>query len=147
MMWDKKGKLVQYVYHPDQPGKYGDVMPFKMDKSLELNKWHTVQTLVILNQPGQKNGVIQSWLDGKLVLNKKGMRFRNVSRLEIDRLLFASFFGGSGPYWAPRYDQYAYIDDVRISTKPVFYDDKRLFARKKKKTPRSNELKTSLAKK
>lgn len=121
MMWDKKGKLVQYVYHPDQPGKYGEGIPFDM-QPLELGKWHTVQTMVLLNQAGQHNGAIKTWLDGKLVLNKQKMRFRNTNKLEIDHFLFASFFGGSGPYWAPRKDFYSYIDDIRISPKPVFYN-------------------------
>ena len=149
MMWDKDGKLVQYVYHPDQPSKYGDVMPFDMDK-LELGKWHTVQTMVMLNKPGHKNGVVKSWLDGKLVLNKQGMRFRNVNRLEIDRLLFASFFGGSGPYWAPQKDEYAFIDDIRISTKPVFYSSHTLYAKKRaapKKAPQEKLKGRVLAKK
>lgn len=132
MMWDKDGKLVQYVYHPDQPSKYGDAMVFDMDRPLELGKWHTVQTMVLLNKPGQKNGAIKTWLNGKLVLNKQGMRFRNVDRLEIDRLLFASFFGGSGPYWAPRKDEYAFIDDVRISQQPVFYTHQTAFSKPKK---------------
>ena len=147
MMWDKDGKLVQYVYHPDQPGKYGDVMPFEMSDSIELGQWHTVQTMVLLNKPGLKNGAIKSWLDGKLVLNKQGMRFRNVDRLEIDRLLFASFFGGSGPYWAPRQDQYAYIDDVRLSTKPVFYSNNTLYANKKRQSPQRQYDNRALAKK
>ncbi len=128
MMWDKEGKLVQYVYHPDQPGKYGDVMPLAMQQPVTLGRWHTVQTMVLLNQPGEKNGVIKTWLDGKLVLDRQGMRFRNVDRLEIDRLLFASFYGGSGPYWAPRQDQYAFIDDVRLSPRPVFYKNDTLIA-------------------
>ena len=122
MMWDKNGKLVQYVYHPDQPSKYGDVMPFDMNSSLAMGQWHTIQTMVRLNQPGSNNGAIKSWLDGKLVLNKQGLRFRNINSLEIDRLLFATFYGGNGPLWAPRRDQYAFIDDVRISTEPVFFN-------------------------
>ena len=137
MMWDKDGKLVQYVYHPDQPGKYGDVMPLAMKKPITLGRWHTVQTMVLLNQPGHRNGIIKTWLDGKLVLNRQGMRFRNVDRLEIDRLLFATFFGGSGPYWAPQQDEYAFIDDIRISPRPVFYGNETIFAQQNRKIPTS----------
>lgn len=132
MMWDKDGKLVQYVYHPDQPSKYGDAMKLDMNP-LTLGKWHTVQTMVLLNTPGRKNGAIKTWLDGKLVLNRQGMRFRNINKLEIDRLLFSSFFGGSGPYWAPRQDQYAFIDDFRISREPVFFRHNTVYAKQPKK--------------
>jgi hypothetical protein len=121
MMWNNKGKLVQYVYHPDQPSKYGDVFEWEMDKSIERGKWHSIQTMVLLNTPGKKNGAIKSWLNGKVVLDKKGLRFRDTNKLEIDRFIFASFFGGSGPYWAPRKDEYAFIDEVVLSTRPPFF--------------------------
>jgi hypothetical protein len=120
MMWEKDGTLIQYVYHPDQPSKYGDIMHFDM-QPLELGKWHTIQTMVQLNQAGKKNGAIQTWLNGKRVFERYGMRFRNNNDLKIDRLLFASFYGGSGARWAPKRDSYAFIDDVRISPYPVFY--------------------------
>jgi hypothetical protein len=124
MMWDGKGRLVQYVYHPDQPGRYGDVMPFEIDGEIERGLWHTVQTLVELNTPGKKDGRIVSWLDGKKVLVREEMRFRKTSGLKIDRFQFMSFFGGYGPDWAPHKDEYSYIDDVRFSlTTPPFFDN------------------------
>ncbi|MEE9351182.1 MAG: heparin lyase I family protein [Thiotrichaceae bacterium] len=123
MMWDGKGRLVQYVYHPDQPGKYGDVMFFEGQEPIERGLWHTVQTLVELNTPGEKNGRIVSWLDGKKVLIREDMRFRDIKGLEIDRFQFVSFFGGYGADWAPTKDEFTYIDDIRLSPTPPFYDD------------------------
>ncbi len=124
MMWNDEGRLVQYVYHPDQPGKYGDVMFFDDNKKpIERGLWHTIQTLVVLNTPGKKNGRIVTWLDGKKVLEKNGMRFRDVKGLKINRFQFVSFYGGYGPDWAPQKDEFSYIDDVRFSEKPPFYDD------------------------
>ena len=122
MMWNDEGRLVQYVYHPDQPGKYGDAMFWEMQgKPVEKGKWYTVQTMVQLNTPGQKNGVIVSWINGKQVLRREGLRFRDIDGLEIDRFQFVSFFGGHGPDWAPRKDEFAYIDDVRLSLTPPFF--------------------------
>ena len=123
MMWNGKGQLVQYVYHPDQPGKYGDVMFFEGKEPIERGLWHTVQTYVELNTPGKKNGRIITWLDGKKVLNRENMRFRDIQGLEIDRFQFVSFFGGNGPDWAPTKDEFTYIDDVRLSLTPPFYDE------------------------
>ena len=102
------------------PSKYGESIAFDM-QPLALGSWHTVQTMVQLNQAGRHNGVVKTWLNGKLVLNQQNMRFRNNNKLEIDHFLFASFFGGSGPDWAPQQDSYAYIDDIRISQRPVFF--------------------------
>lgn len=122
MMWDHDGRLVQYVYHPDQPDRWGDVHYFDLTPPIERGEWHTVQTFVQLNTPGQRDGVIESWLDGKKVFSKNNFRFRDIEGLEIDNFQFVSFFGGHGPDWAPVKDEISYIDDVRISLEPPFYD-------------------------
>ncbi|MCF6188918.1 MAG: hypothetical protein L3J51_00400 [Cocleimonas sp.] len=116
MMWNRHGKLIQYVYHPDQPRQFGEIMEWDM-KKLELGKWHTIKTTVRINVPGKRNGMIKSWLDGKLVLNKNDMRFRNTNKLLIDRFMFAVFFGGGDPSWAPRTDQHLFLDEFVISVK------------------------------
>lgn len=123
MMWQKDGSLVQYIYHPDQPRRFGDFIPFDM-QPLTLGKWHTLQTRVTLNQAGKKNGIIRTWLDGKIVLDLRNMRFRNGKNLKIDRFLFALFYGGQGREWAPPYNSYSYIDDVRVAPYPVFYKER-----------------------
>ncbi len=120
IMWQQDGRLAQYVYHPDQQSHFGDLIPLDMP-ILTLGKWHTIQTRVTLNQAGKKNGVIKTWLDGKVVLNRYNMRFRFGNNLKINRLLFASFYGGHGAKWAPPHDTYAFIDDVRLSPRPIFY--------------------------
>lgn len=117
MMWNQHGKLVQYVYHPDQQHEFGDTFEWKMDKSLERGKWHTIKTMVRINTPSRRDGEIKSWLDGKLVLDKKGLRFRNNNKLQIDRFMFASFFGGSDWSWAPKKDQSLFLDEFVLSTK------------------------------
>jgi hypothetical protein len=78
--------------------------------------------MVQLNQPGKTDGRIISWLNGKIVLDEKDFRFRDVDGLKIDRFQFVSFFGGQGPDWAPTKDEYTYIDDIRLSITPPFYD-------------------------
>ncbi len=115
VMWNREGKLVQYVYHPDQPRKYGEAFAWTMSKPLQRGVWHTLKSTIRLNSPGQKNGRIQSWLDGRLVLNKNNLRFRNTNKLLIDQFLFASFYGGSNAKWAPRQNQVAYFDEFVIN--------------------------------
>jgi len=106
--------LVQYVYHPDQPSQFGEVMEWSMDQPLERGKWHTLKTMVRINTPGKRDGIIQSWLDDKLVLNRRDIRFRNTQNLEISRFLFVSFYGGNDASWAPRSKQTAYFDEFVI---------------------------------
>lgn len=127
VMWNDENKFVSYVYHPDQEGKYGDAFIWDMGEQangqIERGKWHTLQTRVQLNRPGEKDGSVIAWLNGKKVLVKEGLRFRDINGLEIDHFHFVSFFGGHGPKWAPKVDQVAFIDDVRISRTAPFYKD------------------------
>ena len=116
MMWDREGKLVQYVYHPAQKRSFGDAFDWSMTP-LKTGKWHMIKTRVRLNTPGKRDGLIQSWLNGRLVLDKRNMHFRNNKKLQIDRFMFASFFGGSDPTWATRRDQYIYLDEFILSAK------------------------------
>jgi hypothetical protein len=115
VMWNREGKLVQYVYHPDQPIKFGEAFAWSMPKPLQRGIWHTLKSTVTMNTPGQRNGRIQSWLDGRLVLNKNNIRFRDTNQLLIDQFLFASFYGGSTASWAPRQSQVAYFDEFVIN--------------------------------
>lgn len=117
VMWDKDGKLGQYVYHPDQPRNFGEFFAWDMPP-LEQDRWYQLKTLVRLNTPGKRDGVITSWLNGKLVLDKHDLRFRNGSDLKIERFLFAVFFGGTGAEWAPKRDTLLYLDDFNLSASP-----------------------------
>ena len=114
IMWNQQGKLAQYVYHPDQKNPFGDSFQWKMPV-LEKGKWHSLKTRVRINTAGKRDGIIQSWFNGKLVLDKRNLRFRNNSKLQIDQLMFSSFFGGNDDSWAPKRDQAIYLDEFNFS--------------------------------
>lgn len=114
MMWEKDGKPGQYVYHPDQAKNFGDFIAWDTPP-LEKGRWYHIQTHVKLNTPGKRDGIITTWLDGKPVLDKRDLRFRNGNNLQIERFLFAVFFGGADPAWAPRRDMLIYLDDFTLS--------------------------------
>jgi hypothetical protein len=52
--------------------------------------------MVQANTPGQRNGRIAFWLDGKLTADFGNLRFRDVDTLKIDRFGL-SFHIGSNP--------------------------------------------------
>lgn len=112
----RSGGYTEYVYHPDMPGQYGDHM-FWDDgpggqKYITPGTWQHCQTRFKMNTPGRHDGIIQSWLDGVLVLNRQDIRFRDVDTFSIDAYVFSTFFGGNGPNG----DQYIYYDNIIIST-------------------------------
>ena len=112
-MWNRHGKLGQYVYHMDQKDKYGEFMEWNMPP-ISKGQWHHIQTTVQLNTPKQANGLIHTSVDGSMVLNRQNIRFRMTTGLKIERFLFSSFFGGTGKQWAPHKDEALYIDDINI---------------------------------
>ena len=69
-----------------------------------------------MNTPGVSNGILQSWFDGTLALDRSDMRYRDINDLALDSLYFSTFFGGSGADWAPTADEYADFDDFIITT-------------------------------
>lgn len=117
-MWDSHGKMGQYVYHVDQPKHFGDFMPWE-NADIEHGKWYQVKTFVRLNTPGQKNGIIRTWLNNRQVMYRNDMRFRHIPQLKIERFLFSAFFGGDGPEWAPSRNMMLYLDDFVISSRKI----------------------------
>ena len=110
------GDLNIYVYHPEQRSQYGDhffpngeVSPntsitFDFGPGFvsrpnvipELDRWYCYEYMVKANTPGQRDGRIAFWLDGKLVADFPGLRLRDVATLKIDRFGL-SFHIGSNP--------------------------------------------------
>ena len=116
MMWRTGGHAVQYVYHPDQPGVYGEDFAWRIGGEPVVfvpGRWYHVEHRIVMNTPGQKDGVIQGWLDGQLALEKRGLRFRNTAAFAIDTLQFSTFFGGGDPSWAASRDEEIAFDDLR----------------------------------
>ena len=113
IMWRQGGGLVQYVYHRDQPESYGE--DFKWNEYIVPGKWHFIENRVKLNDPGKKNGILQAWLDGELVLDINRFYYRDNDSLSIDQFIFCTFFGGRDKTWSPDKYWYIYIDNIMIS--------------------------------
>lgn len=114
-MWNLKGQLGQYVYHMDQPKPFGEFFEWDLPPIVK-DKWYHIKTFVKLNAGGQKDGIVKTWVDGKVVLDKHDLRFRAGNNLPIERFLFSLFYGGSGPEWAPPRDMDIYFDDFVLSS-------------------------------
>ncbi len=124
MMWRAGGKVVQYVYHPEI-AEYGEDMDWSQggQRYFAPGKWHCVETQILMNSvidgAGQHDGVVRSWFDGDLALERTNVRFRDVDTLKIDGLYFSTFFGGSDATWAPAENQGAQFDNFVVSRAPI----------------------------
>ncbi len=122
MMWRPDGKIVQYVYHPDQAGEYGEDFAWDYGgcpRYFVPGRWYCVETYVRMNRPGKKDGVIRSWLNGEKALEVTDLRFRDRDSLKIDSLYFSTFFGGADASWAPPREEYADFDDFVLSDRYI----------------------------
>jgi hypothetical protein len=108
-------------------GRYGDNWVWDRDgfSGLENNRWYCIEQQVVLNTPGQKDGVntsgqkdgvLRGWVDGKLVFEKTDVRMRDVAALKIENVWINLYHGGK---WTAQTEQHLYIDDVVISTQPI----------------------------
>jgi hypothetical protein len=99
------GPLNIYIYHPEQRGDFGDhffptgvVMPNtslpgnfgphfvpRPDFVPELGRWYCYEYMVKANTPGQRDGRIACWVDGKLVADFPNLRLRDVDTIRIER--------------------------------------------------------------
>ena len=116
-MWREDGILENYVYHASQRNFYGDDEFW--DVSAIPGRWHRVQHRVVLNTPGQKNGILEAWFDGKRVLSLKNIEYRKTASIGINLFYFSTFFGGNDPSWAPSTDQKITFDNFVISTDKI----------------------------
>lgn len=137
--WGPGNVLKNYVYHKDQPGKYGQVffwtnnaetilltkgkadkkIPDKYRLRIKSGIWYHIATRVKVNSVGKDDGIIQSWLNGKLVLDVQGFEFRDETcdsdELLVDTMYFSTFFGGNSSKYMPVKDEYIYFDEFVLS--------------------------------
>jgi hypothetical protein len=123
MWFGNDGGAVQYVYYMDKglEKKWGERTSWmKNGESLcfKPGKWHTVKMRVKMNSSDKKDGIIQSWLDGDMVMNQK-RRFRNDDKMGTDTFIFTTFFGGNTPDWASTKEEKIRFSDFIISSEDI----------------------------
>jgi len=107
-----------YCYHADMKGTYGDGWGWHIGYRgfLDRNRWYAVEQHLKLNAPGEKDGLLRAWVDGRLAFEKTDIRFRRVARLKIEQIWMNVYHGGKLP--SP-HDQHLFIDNVVIASKYI----------------------------
>jgi hypothetical protein len=78
--------------------------------------WHTIAQTVVMNTPGQADGSITVFYDGKQVAQQTGVTFRATGDTDaIDSMMFTTFFGGHDSSWAPSSNQVIDWRDFAVS--------------------------------
>ncbi len=107
-----------YAYTADMRGKYGKYWPWPIDLNglLEKKRWYAIEQFVQLNTPGERDGILKSWVDGKLALDKRDIMYRKTDDLKIDRVWINFYHGGTTVIPTT---QHLYIDNVVIAKKYI----------------------------
>lgn len=122
LMWRADGKGEAYLYHKNQPDRYGDRVDFPADFHFPEDTPVRVRMRVTMNEPGKKNGKIQVWIrlgeDDKTpeqqVVDRTDLEWRSVNTFGVDSLYFESFYGGSDRSWAPKRASWAEFGAISV---------------------------------
>jgi hypothetical protein len=68
-----------------RPGNFGRNFVKRPNVIPALGRWYAYEVMVRANTPGQRDGRIALWLDGKLIADFKNLRLRDIPSLTIDR--------------------------------------------------------------
>ena len=106
-----------YVYSVDRTQNlpYGDEFIFP-DFTIQPGDWFQVKLRLTTNSGHEQNdGVLQVWINDKLLFDRKGIRWQsNGEQPMIDQVLYSSFHGGNTDQWSPENVVYARVSDMCV---------------------------------
>jgi hypothetical protein len=98
LMWRRNGDGEVYTYLPTSVERGTSLG--RGNWRFRKGKWNLVEQAVTLNTPGKSNGSIRLWINEQLVVEDLSLTFRTTPELQIEGILFSTFFGGSDLSWA-----------------------------------------------
>ncbi|MCG2577755.1 hypothetical protein LZ012_12195 [Dechloromonas sp. XY25] len=108
-------QLGTYAYHAGMGSQYGEYWPWP-SALLAKNRWYCIEQRVKLNSPNASDGVLQIWLDGRLIMERANLRYRSIDRLHIEDVWINIYHGGIDP--SP-HDQHLFVDNVVVARKYI----------------------------
>jgi hypothetical protein len=106
---------VTYLYHPGQRRNYGDNVYWK-PTAFRQNVWHTVRQCHVMNTIGRADGVLRTWFDGHLVLDRRDVVYRTDPKVHITHFDWSIFRGGDGSaQWAGDRTSYVDMDNLTVT--------------------------------
>ena len=92
-------RLAYYTYHLDQPGAFGEGMPFGEAGVVPNGHWQCVEGQIALNDLGASNGRLRAWVNGLPAFQRTDLAFRRAGESDIDisSFWFNVYYGGPTP--------------------------------------------------
>lgn len=112
--WPSRLPIGSYLYEVDNKNKYGRTIPWGNEKSLLIpGRWYSIEQHLKLNTPNIANGILEVWIDGKKIVNRNNLHFRNTKELKIEKVWFNFYFGGVDK---PKQNFEMYMDNIVIAS-------------------------------
>jgi hypothetical protein len=113
-MWRENGRLIGYIYDMDQGGDCGNAI--ETGFNFAVGRWYQIKQRIKLNTGSSRNGVLQLWIDDRMVINRSNMGWMiEAPTRHIDKIFLDFFFGGSTADWSPRRNCSLSFSDVYIT--------------------------------
>lgn len=119
------GAMMLYTYwmdmKRDRDGHYWGNMfapPKKSQVLLKRDVWYCLEQMIKANTPGQADGEMAAWIDGKLYIHLKGFRWRTLHKVKLKRIFLGLYVHQS------RRPNTVWYDDVALSTGYIGIDSK-----------------------
>lgn len=113
LMWREAGAGEVYAYLPGMAQRHG-LSLLRGRLQFVPGRWHQLTQQLLLNTPGQDDGVLRMWLDGTAVGEVGGLRLRDSARLRVDGVFVDVFFGGSDDGWAASADTHVDLAEFTL---------------------------------
>ena len=83
-------------------------------------RWYCIEEELVLNTPGQEDGIMRLWINGNLLLNNTSANVRGTSTQQMNRMWFGGNYSnsnaGRNPTPDPARPSYRYMDDFIVTT-------------------------------
>ncbi len=108
-MWRADGRGEAYLYHLDQPDRYGESLPFPDDFQFPKGQPFLLVMRVGMNEIDGEDGSFEAWVqvgdeEARKVVHRDNLRWRTNESIHVDSLLCQVFYGGNDLSWAPTKD-------------------------------------------
>ncbi len=111
------GYMFLYTYwmdmRPDRQGNYyGNMLGPEPDDRIvpERGRWYCLEHMIRANDPGEANGELAAWIDGKLYIHYTGIRWRTTAEVKLKRFNLDVYIHRA------EQDNTVWYDDVALST-------------------------------
>ena len=112
LMWREQGQGEVYAYLPDSRLHGSSLL--RGHFAFSPGQWHQLEQEVVLNTPGQRDGRVRIWLDGRLAGVAAALTMRHHPSLQLDGVFVDVFFGGNDDSWAARADTHIDLAEFEV---------------------------------